>query len=192
MSRPIFRVAIAISVGLLVWAAGYYFSPAQNSTTVLGQPIIPARAFEPEQTSETQPINGQALYISACQSCHQPSGQGLGKVFPPLNGSDRVTQDPQRLALIVLQGMTGAITIDGQTYNGFMPGFNAQFSDAELAALLSYILSAWNNAAAPISAQDIQQARTALSDRKDPWRGEEELQAFLQSMPAPSVQEQQP
>ena len=191
MSAPAFRIGIAIAAGLFVWAAGYWFFPALKSDTALGQQTIPA--YAPAANTETsQRINGQALYINACQSCHQPSGQGLGKVFPPLDGADWVTGDAQRLALIVLQGMTGTLSVKGQTYNSFMPGFKAQFSDEELAALLSYIRSAWGNTAAAVSSDTIRQARTSVSHMGEPWRGEQALLNALQSLPATQTDRQEP
>lgn len=192
MSTPVFRIAIAITAGLLVWAAGYRFFPALESNTALGEQSIPAYAnTSVPDAQRAQLIDGRALYAGACQSCHQPSGQGLGKVFPPLDGTDWVTGDARRLALVVLQGMTGAVTVDGQVYTSVMPGFKSQFSDEEAAAVLSYIRSAWSNAAPPVSSDLVGRARDEVSDRIDPWRGEQELHGFLQALPG-SGQENTP
>lgn len=193
MNIPRIRVAIAVLFGLSVWAAGYWYAPALESDTALGEQRIPDYdTAAPTPQDSGQRINGKVLYVSACQSCHQPSGQGLGKVFPPLADTDWVTGDTQRLALLVLQGMTGPLTVGAQSYNSFMPGFGSQFSDDQMAAVLNYIRSSWGNEADPISADTIAQARAAIQNRADPWRGEQELHAFLSTLPATSSEGKQP
>ncbi|WP_229362750.1 cytochrome c [Flectobacillus sp. BAB-3569] len=33
-------------------------------------------------------IDGQALYKTHCENCHQIDGKGLAGLYPPINGSD--------------------------------------------------------------------------------------------------------
>lgn len=193
MKTPASQTAIAIATGLLAWAAGYYYFPALKSNTALGEQSIPAYTITAASTAQNvQSVGGKTLYANACLACHQPAGQGLGKIFPPLAETDWVTGDAQRLALIVLQGMTGPLTVNGQTYNSFMPGFKSQFTNEDMADVLNYIRTSWNNNAPPIPISVIQQSRDIVSDRIDPWRSEQELLEFLEALPAANRQASTP
>lgn len=93
---------------------------------------------------------GAALYATHCQACHQADGQGTPSIAPPLAGRfgrHVATPDGRRyLARVPLTGMFGAITVDGQRYLGAMPSF-ATLADAEVAAVLAYVLRTFNGVA---------------------------------------------
>ena len=92
---------------------------------------------------------GESVYASFCVSCHQGQGQGLPGVFPPLAGHvpDIYNVDGGREYLIevVLYGLSGQITVDGQTYNGAMPAWGGQLNDDQVAAVVDHISTAWGN-----------------------------------------------
>ena len=73
--------------------------------------------------------------------CGLPSGHGCGLagVFPTLAGSEWVNGDIHTLSAAVLHGINSKLTVKGQTYNGAMPTFGSQISDAELAAVLTHV-----------------------------------------------------
>jgi mono/diheme cytochrome c family protein len=97
---------------------------------------------------EDQHAEGLAVYNSTCTFCHQADGQGVEGSFPPLAGSDFVTQeDPTGVIQTVLHG------------RGQMPSFGDRLSDEEIAAVVSYIRSAWGNQAAAISAEQVREQR---------------------------------
>jgi mono/diheme cytochrome c family protein len=48
-----------------------------------------------------------------------------------------------------------------------MPSFGWQLNDAQVAAVLTYIGNTWNNAAAPVTADQVKQARKLLSLRNE-------------------------
>ena len=97
-------------------------------------------------------------------------------MFPPLAGSEWVTGEPRVLANILLHGVTGPITVAGKSYEGAMPSFR-QLGDAELAAVASYIRSAWGNQAAAVAPDLIAQERKA-NDRSTPFEGGAALSAL--------------
>lgn len=89
-----------------------------------------------------------ATVYQQCQGCHQPTGAGMPGVFPPLAG-----HVPNILAAkggrawiikVVLNGMSGAVTVDGKTYNGTMIPFK-QLSDQQVADVLNHISTQWGN-----------------------------------------------
>jgi mono/diheme cytochrome c family protein len=133
-----------------------------------------ASALVPAPAAAGGAVAGDRIYASLCVSCHQANGQGLPGVFPPLADSEWVKGPPELAAKILLAGLSGNVTVKGQTYNGQMPAFK-QLSDAEIAAVLSHVRASWNNGAAPVTAETVKQVRAGLKDRAEPWKGEAEL-----------------
>ncbi|MGH7067743.1 MAG: c-type cytochrome [Acetobacteraceae bacterium] len=131
--------------------------------TYLGPHPPPAA---PAATPESAPksIDGKALFETNCSTCHQANGEGSEGYFPPLSGNRDLFLSRVYPAYVVLNGLSGEITVGGHSFNGQMPSF-AQLSDAEIAAIVTYIRSAWNNQALqphdmpPIDAEAVKQAR---------------------------------
>ena len=65
---------------------------------------------------------------------------------------------------IVLQGLQGEIEVLGTTYNGMMPPFGEQLSDAEIAAVVSYIRSSWGNGSAEVTEGEVAELRASLAE----------------------------
>ncbi len=118
------------------------------------------------------PVDGATVFAGTCAACHQASGLGSPGLFPPLAGSEYVTGDDERLVKIVLHGLGGPVTVKGATYNGAMPPWQ-QLSDAELAAVLTYVRSSWGNAGTPVTADEVARERAATAGRTTPWTIEE-------------------
>ena len=102
---------------------------------------------------------GARLYLSNCVACHQPHGEGLRGVQPPLAGTPVAIGDAAQLLAWVMFGRRPAALPKG-AYSGLMPQFG-YLADEELAALLSYVRSNWGNAAAPVTAAMVARARAA-------------------------------
>ena len=94
---------------------------------------------------------GRAAYLAHCSACHQREGQGLRGAFPPLAGADWLRAHPPELAIeVVLRGMTGELTVNGETYRAVMPPA-AHLDDARIAAILGYVYASWGNEAREIT-----------------------------------------
>lgn len=106
---------------------------------------------------------GQAIYAANCVPCHQTDGEGAPGIAPPLAGilAGRAKHEVGRefLAQILVSGMTGTLVSKGQRYVGSMPSF-AGIPDADLAAVLNYVLAAFNGNAPPLAAADFTAARS--------------------------------
>lgn len=109
-------------------------------TTYLGQ--NPPPAAKPE--AQTAKIDGSAVFQQNCATCHGAAGKGQPGYFPPLAGNPDLFKDPVFPVLVVLDGITGPIAVDGRTYNGNMPAFG-HLSDAEIAAVVNFVRGAWGN-----------------------------------------------
>ena len=116
---------------------------------------------------------GAAIFHSLCQTCHGTDGNGVTALAPPLNGSNWVQGDKSRLIPIVLYGLTGPIKVADKIYqapevSGDMPGIgaNKEFTDEDIAQVLSYVRNAWNNKAEKITAADVNAIRAKYQDRQ--------------------------
>jgi cbb3-type cytochrome c oxidase subunit III len=125
-----------------------------------------AAASAPLQRAESAgTVDGKTIYAARCAACHRADGVGGGP-FPPLAANpDVAAANTENLIATLLNGRSGPIQVNGRTYGGAMPAWKDQLSNDELAAVLTYIRSAWSNHAAAVSADQIAAARnpTALS-----------------------------
>jgi mono/diheme cytochrome c family protein len=116
---------------------------------------------EPEPVEEAEPVEpapapedfdwqaiGEEGYNAQCASCHQAGGEGIPGAFPPLAGhAPELYEADRSLPIdILLYGLQGPITVDGQSYNGVMPAFG-YLDDEQIAAILNHIMTAWDNEA---------------------------------------------
>ena len=107
----------------------------------------------------TPPSPGERLYAMNCLACHQRGGEGVPGVQPPLGGTPVPIGDPGELLRWVMFGERPAALPKG-AYAGVMPQFG-YLSDADLAALLSYVRSSFGNHAAAITPAMVAAARAA-------------------------------
>jgi cbb3-type cytochrome c oxidase subunit III len=107
--------------------------------------------------------DGKAIFAAKCSACHQATGLGGGP-FPPLAGNpDVLSADTSGILNTVLNGRSGPIKVNGRTYGGAMPAWKGQLTNAELAAVLTYVRSAWGNKAAVISEDQVAAASAPMA-----------------------------
>ena len=141
------------------------------SSTSLLFAQAPSATATPEQLAE-----GKKVYMT-CMPCHQPTGLGLPMVFPPLAKTDYVNGSAERFAAMILKGNAGPMTIEGKPYNNIMPGQEATLTDAQIAAVMTYVRSSFGNSAPPVATELVTATRKKFADRKTPWT-EPELKAW--------------
>jgi len=127
--------------------------------------------------------DGEALYMSRCASCHLSNGKGISGVFPPLNEVDWVIGDKGRLIRIVLDGIVGELQVGDMVYTGAMPPWKTFLNDQEMAALLTYIRTAWDNDAPAVTENEVQLVRKATSNRDEAWTTRELADEINQGIP---------
>ncbi|RAJ91011.1 glucose/arabinose dehydrogenase [Larkinella arboricola] len=108
---------------------------------------------------------GQKIYTAYCISCHQKNGKGDGNRYPPLEESDWVTGDKNRLITVVLEGLKGPITVNGKLFNGEMPKHDF-LSDAEVSKVTSYIRLNFKNNAGVIHEKEVANVRNKLKSKQ--------------------------
>ena len=100
---------------------------------------------------------GQQLYTRHCADCHGAQGQGAPGIYPALAGNRAVTMaNPRNLVLAITRGGFAPAT-DANPRPYGMPAFD--LSHAELAALVTWLRTAWGHQAAPVSEVDVLLAR---------------------------------
>jgi len=120
-----------------------------------GEP--PAVAAAATNTDITE--RGARLYADHCLQCHGAQGQGVPGAYPPLAGSRAVVlSTTSNLVQVVLAGGYPPATAGNPRPFG-MPPYATVFSDAEVAAVLTYIRASWGNRAAPVSELSVAQQR---------------------------------
>ncbi len=113
-------------------------------------------------TKEIQVEKGKQVYMGLCFACHQPDGKGLPNVFPPLAGSDFLQADHNRAIRVVLKGLSGPVTVNGQTINSAMPPQEAVLTDNQIADVVTYILNSWGNKGDAVSADQVKAIRNEI------------------------------
>ena len=105
---------------------------------------------------------GEMIFNDVCAGCHQVGATGVPGAYPRLAGrANRIAADPKGrvfLTQLVLTGMSGAITVDGNRILGLMPNFDAM-TDEDLAAALNYVTGLEGRKAPAFSPLDIKAAR---------------------------------
>lgn len=109
-------------------------------------------------------LDGKALFEgkATCVNCHQADGKGVPGVFPPLAGNPRVQEgDGSYVAHTIIHGRSGEISVHGKVFNAVMPPVGTQqgLSDAEIAAVASYVRGAWGNQATTVTEEVVTQQR---------------------------------
>jgi mono/diheme cytochrome c family protein len=105
---------------------------------------------------------GAAVYIDNCIGCHQRDGSGEPGAIPPLRGSSAVqAAKPDTLIDVILQGAATPAT-HADPSGLAMQAFDQHLSDAQIAALTSYIRNAWGNRASAVSSDDVHDLRETL------------------------------
>lgn len=108
---------------------------------------LPPSAAPDAELSSSSPSHarhkqGAVLYLDNCAACHKARGVGVPQAFPPLNGNPVVNaDDPSNIIDVVLRG------IPAQNNYPAMPAFADTLSDKQVAELVNYIRTGWDNRA---------------------------------------------
>ncbi len=101
---------------------------------------------------------GHLEYKKHCMACHQRDARGIPGMYPPLADNKVVSGEKVPLINIMLNGLSGEIEVNGETYNGVMASYR-NLSDKELADILNYIRSGFGNSGEEITAEEVKALR---------------------------------
>ena len=127
-----------------------------------------------EQASYTA---GRQLYLNTCSGCHGVDGQGMDRFAPPLRQSEWVLGNEKKLALILLHGMEGPLSVNGKLYDvpeimPVMPSLST-ISDRDLAATLTYVRRSWGHRADAVAPGTVGKVRHRMQGKVTPWTSAE-------------------
>ena len=81
---------------------------------------------------------GEAVYRTKCSQCHGISGQGLKKLYPPLENSRYLSERVAMLPCLIRNGSTFLEKHQSGKTRNFMPAIQ-QLKVADLSLLLDYL-----------------------------------------------------
>jgi len=165
-------VWLFVAMGLLAfWSLRFLDASAGGFNPKVYRPyasLASVAALQPKSEGDVMLVNGQRVFATYCSVCHQSTGQGLPGQFPPLAGSEWVTAPaPNRIIRLVLDGIQGPITVKGQNFNGAMPPWRELLTDADIAAVLTFVRGNqnWSNAAPPVTPEQVKAIRDKVPAR---------------------------
>jgi alcohol dehydrogenase (quinone), cytochrome c subunit len=110
---------------------------------------------------------GATAYIGACADCHGLDGKGLGSYMPALAGNPIVLDDsPSSLINVVLNG-SNPLVVEGTPDAYRMPQFRLQFSDQDIAYIVTFIRNGWGNQAPAVAATQVAKLRQTTDPASD-------------------------
>jgi cytochrome c oxidase subunit 2 len=111
-------------------------APSPVATPQTTTPTAPAAAVVTKKWTLPELMKkGEEVYLNMCATCHKPDGSGAPPVFPAMKGSKIALGSVKNHIDIVLNGKPGTA----------MQAFKDQYSDEELAAVITYERNAFGN-----------------------------------------------
>jgi mono/diheme cytochrome c family protein len=114
----------------------------------------PAQKAIPQATLD----RGKQVYLGQCLACHQVDGAGVPNMNPPLLKTKWVLGDKTQLVKVVLNGMTGEVEINDDTYHNVMAP-HPDLNDQQISDVLTYVRNSWGNNAPAISPAEVKAIR---------------------------------
>ena len=134
----IFRLSLTIATVGILAACGLRQPLQQEDVTSSGRALF---------------VRGQKVYDVYCLACHQRSGVGVPRAFPPLAQAP-ILDDKVGLIKVTLFGRPGTA----------MPN-HCNFDSADIAAVLTYVRNAWTSKPKePISSEDVARVSADLGN----------------------------
>ena len=163
----------------LTWAKASL--KAEDAALLSSKEQVPVPKYLKKKDHDLFRLGHEVFHRDAhCATCHQVHGKGLDPIYPPLKGSEWVTGNQDRLIKLVMQGVSGPMTVGDKHFGEKTPpmfGFKSLItSDQEMAAVLTYVRNEWGNRADVVSAKKVAEIRKKLESRSEAWTAEELLQ----------------
>ena len=110
---------------------------------------------------------GAIVYTGTCANCHGFDGKGFGPYIPALAGNPIVLDnDPSSLINLVLNG-SNPLVVKGTPDAYRMPQFRQQYSDQQIADVVSFVRNGWGNQAPAVTAAQVAALRKTTDPASD-------------------------
>jgi cytochrome c oxidase subunit 2 len=127
-------------------------APVASAAPVKAAPAAAAPAADDSKPLPLAALvsRGEKIYTASCVACHQASGQGTPAMkAPALAGNKLVTGAEEGPIDTVLDGRP----------NTAMQPFKLALSDAEIAAVITYLRNSWGNKASEVQSAEVKARR---------------------------------
>jgi mono/diheme cytochrome c family protein len=107
---------------------------------------------------------GKTVYDRRCASCHGAQGEGRPPHWPPLAGNQSIQMESavNPIRMVLNGGYPPGTESNPRPYG--MPPFAGLLSDDDVAAVVTYVRTAWGNRGTPVSARTANELRSAPLD----------------------------
>lgn len=80
---------------------------------------------------------GEDLYINHCSNCHGKEGEGLRKLYPPIN-NELYSQYQNKIICAIKYGINDSLKYKGVTYTAGMPS-NELLTDIDIVNIVNFL-----------------------------------------------------
>ncbi len=110
---------------------------------------------------------GATVYTGTCANCHGLDAKGFSPYIPALAGNPIVLDDdPSSLINLVLNG-SNPLVVKGTPDAYRMPQFRLQYSDQQIADVVTFIRNGWGNQAPAVTADEVAKLRKTTDPTSD-------------------------
>ncbi|MCC2957573.1 c-type cytochrome [Massilia sp. IC2-477] len=126
------------------------------------RPVNADPAAAPTRANVAQQFSrGRRVYAAQCASCHGADGRGMPPHYPPLADNQSITMRSavNPIRMVLNGGYPPGTRRNPMPYG--MPPFAHEMSNGDVAAVVTYIRTAWGNRGAAVTAQEVDALRAA-------------------------------
>ncbi len=161
------RGAVYGPMAEVVYNSLQYLSQQDIEAMAVYLKSLPSRAA-PEPPSPVPPAEsslltslGKNVYDANCAGCHGAEGRGMPPAYPPLanNQSIEMASAVNPIRMVLNGGFPPGTMGNPMPYG--MPPFAQTLSDDQVAAVVTYIRTAWGNHGTPVTAGEANRLRSA-------------------------------
>jgi len=135
--------------------------------TATGQPVAYDNATTAALRAGHASQPGATVYTGSCANCHGFDGKGFSPYMPALAGNPVVIDnDPSSLINLVLNA-SNPLVVKGTPDAYRMPQFRLQYSDQEIADVVTFIRNGWGNQAPAVTTDEVAKLRKTTDPTTD-------------------------
>ncbi|TAG50990.1 MAG: hypothetical protein EAZ27_13970, partial [Cytophagales bacterium] len=116
----------------------FRISQSVKTAMNMGKGVIMCLVESKESENKKEELAGKGVYATYCSVCHQPDGKGIANMNPTLVNKEWVGGDKAKIIKVVLNGLSGKITVDGVPYESVMASHDF-LTDKQIADVLTYV-----------------------------------------------------
>jgi len=124
------------------------------STAILIIGIIAVSFSSDQKEFKESYQRGKAVYKKVCITCHQPDGDGVPRMIPPLSKTKYILGAKEKLVQILVKGLNEEVEVNGDFYNTPMPA-QSQLTNREIADVLTFVRNSFGNKAAAVTEAEV-------------------------------------